>query len=69
MVTHTVALQEICFCLNLNRTEDLPKEAVLPKVVEPSAAVLCVISMVTEERHMRVLALRAAHYNSPRQRL
>ena len=34
----------------------------LPKVVEPSAAVLCVISMVTEERHMRVLALRAAHY-------
>lgn len=34
----------------------------LPKEVEPSAAVLCVISVVTEEQHMRVLALRAEHY-------
>lgn len=27
VVAHTVALQlqEICFCLNLNRTEDIPK--------------------------------------------
>lgn len=25
VVTHTVALEETCFCLNLSRTEDLPK--------------------------------------------